>query len=187
SGDKAPGLGNRPGRTPRTDVAGLPSREGSVVGTIRGDIDGPQFNCTATGCGDRDIRNFRFDRDYRIDMILWRDLLGAVTDAVYARPSITYQVAPGLELFGAAIYSRTLYPQSAPAFALNPDGSVLNNDPNLGVELNAGATYETEDGFLANLRYGILFPLGGLRSFGQTPGVEQGSAQSIRAMLGIRF
>jgi len=162
SGDKAYGLGNRPGR----NLHGKRTTE-------RGDIDGRQYGCPTTGGCDVSVRNFQFDRDYRVDMILWRDLLGSVTDAAYAKPSLSYQVAPGLQLFGAAIYSRTLYAQSSPS----------GDDPNLGIELNAGASYETDDGFIANVRYGVLFPLGGFNQ----PGVELEVAQSVRGMLGIRF
>jgi uncharacterized protein (TIGR04551 family) len=162
SGDKAYGLGNRPGRN-------LGNRDV----TEEGDIDGPQYGCPERGGCDLSLRNFQFDRDYRVDMILWRDMLGGVTDAVYAKPSLSYMVAPGLQVFGSAIYSRTIYEQSSPS----------GTDPNLGVELNAGASYETDDGFLANVRYGVLFPLGGFNQ----PNVELEVAQSVRGMLGIRF
>ena len=35
---------------------------------------------------DRTVDNFRFHPDYRIDRILFREIIGTVTDAVYLRP-----------------------------------------------------------------------------------------------------
>jgi uncharacterized protein (TIGR04551 family) len=167
SGDRAPGLGN------------LPRRRGSGNEgvTATGDIEGPQYACQNTGgCTDNLIGNFRFNRDHRIDLILWREILGPVTDAIYVRPTFSYDVAEGFQIFGAAIYSRTVYPESA------PNGT----DPNLGLELNGGARYQTEDGFSASLQYGILFPLGGLGGTSNNPN-QLDSAQTLRGIIAIKF
>jgi uncharacterized protein (TIGR04551 family) len=175
SGDQAPGMGARPGRRPQTAR--------SSVGTVPGDIDGPQIRVCPPGSApetctdDFKLRNFRFDRDYRVDTILFRELFTAVTDAVYARPSARYMLAPGLELSGAAIYSRTLFQESSPSGA----------SPELGLELNAGASYTTEDGFIAGVNYGILFPLAGMRQPNAQEGTELSNAQTVRGFLGIRF
>ncbi len=121
---------------------------------------GPQFGCGALGCasGDHDIRNFRFARDYRVDEILYREILGGITDSIYFKPALSYSVADGFDLFGAAIYSRAMFRSSTP--------SQLASD--LGLEFDAGARYVTEDGFFANLTWGVLFPLDGLKPFGLT-------------------
>ena len=166
SGDKAPGLGNYPGRKN--------TRPG--VGTSAGDIDGPQYACNAGVCIDPSVRNFRFSRDYRVDMILWREILGGITDAFYVKPNARYRVADGLDLFAGIIYSRTIYQASAP--------SGLDN--NLGVEFNLGARYETEDGFFAQVQWGLLVPLAGMRdpnNITNAPDV----AQAVRGMIGIKF
>jgi uncharacterized protein (TIGR04551 family) len=169
SGDSANGFGNRPGR-----------KVGGTDNTTRpGDIDGPQFACNNSGCLDANIRNFRFNSDYRIDLILWRQILGQVTDAVYVRPSANYKITEGFNVFGAVIYSRALMASSTPS----------TRDANLGVELNVGAKYETDDGFIAMLQWGILFPLEGLRNFGllgaNAPKLE--TAQALRALIGVKF
>jgi uncharacterized protein (TIGR04551 family) len=175
SGDKAPGLGNRPSRRLPRDAA--TGRNGE---TVPGNIDGPQYACQATGgCTDSTVDNFRFNRDYRVDMILWREILGPVTDAVYVKPGIRYQLADGFHVFGDLIYSRTVFQESSPSGV----------DPNLGVEFDAGLRYETEDGFFAQLRWGILFPLKGLdvatRPVGDSGQLE--NAQALRGLMGIRF
>lgn len=176
SGDKDPGFGN------------YPARKGSGPNgtTAYGDIDGPQYHCDAVGCssGGNIVRNFRFNRDYRVDMIMYRELLGGITDSLYVRPRVSYRVTQGFHIFGAAIYSRAIYGESTPSAALQNDGSV-KSDPSLGVELNGGASYETEDGFFARVQYGILFPLGGFASSTTTTVLD--TAQAVRGAVGIRF
>jgi uncharacterized protein (TIGR04551 family) len=140
-------------------------------------VDGPQYRCGNAGCADGAIRNFRFNRAYRVDNILWRSLIGTVTDAAYAKPTLRYTLAPGFDIYGSAIYSQALYPSSTPS---TTEGA-------LGVETNVGARYETEDGFVAGIDWSVLFPLGGLQERSGQPQPELESAQSIRGLLGIRF
>lgn len=172
SGDNAPGFGNAPRRRGRG-----PNGE-----TIPGDIDGPQYRC-AQGCFDREIRNFRFNRDYRMDMILYREILGGVTDSFYVKPKVQYRITQGLHVFGAGIYSRAIFAESTPSA-----GNVATApDPNLGIELNAGARYETEDGFYAQAQYGVLFPLGGFNREVSGVSTPLVNAQALRGVFGIRF
>jgi len=180
SGDQAPGMGV------------FPSRNGSGTNgfTAQGDIDGPQFNCAPTGgCSDGSIRNFLFNRDYRVDLILWRELIGGVTDALYAKPSVDYELADGLHIQGAAIYSRAIYAESTPAYVSHDVNPTAANDAGLGLEFDGRVRYETDDGFFAMVQAGILFPLGGLSNMGAvgetvTP-LE--NATAFRAALGVHF
>ncbi|MFT3841352.1 MAG: TIGR04551 family protein [Myxococcaceae bacterium] len=180
SGDKAPGFGNYPNRDSKT-----PNGD-----TVPGNIDGPQYSCQATGgCTDPTIRNFRFNQDYRVDMLLFREILGGITDTLYVKPSVKYRIADGFHIYAAVIYSRAIYAESTPSAFVDANGKV-QGDPNLGVEINAGARYETEDGFFARLEYGVVFPLGG---FGaptvntlNVPTTTE-PAMGLRGMLGIRF
>lgn len=167
SGDRAPGMG------------AFPRRAGTGTGgsTAPGDLEGPQYSCSDTGCSDSDINNYRFNRAYRVDTILWRELLGTVTDAWYVKPTLSYSLAAGLDLYGSAIYSQALYAES----------TLSTTDRALGVEVNAGARYETEDGFTASVVWGILFPLGGLQENAELLRRDLQSAQVVRGMLGIRF
>lgn len=179
SGSRTPGFGNHPGRQPlavNSRPAGSPA-----VGTVKGDIDGPKY-CLAGGGScpyiSTVIRNYQFARDYRIDMILWREILGGVTDAYYVRPNVKYTITDGFSVAGALIYSGAMEPTSTPSGARG-----------LGIEFNLGLRYETDDGFFSDLRYGVLFPLAGLQApttFGFTnPSLDV--AQAIRASFGIRF
>jgi len=153
SGDKAAGFGN------------FQRRESQVT-------------CDAGGCGgDNAIRNFRFNRAYRVDLILWRELIGGLTDAAYLKPSVKYSLADGFDLFGGVVYSQALYAQSTPSTVSR----------SLGLEVDLGARYETEDGFVAGLNWGILFPMAGLQVSPDAVQREFETAQALRGTLGIRF
>jgi uncharacterized protein (TIGR04551 family) len=172
SGDRAPGFGNYPRRR----------GSGADGATAPGDIDGPQYACQSTGgCTDDELTAFRFNRDYRVDMLLYRELLGSVTDSLYVKPRAKYRITQGFDVFASFIWSRAIFFESTP-------GGFIGNDANLGVEINAGARYETEDGFFAQLQYGILFPLGGFakRDAMGNP-VSLDNAQALRGVFGIRF
>ncbi|RKH35615.1 TIGR04551 family protein [Corallococcus sicarius] len=166
SGDKAPGFGNYPGRT----------GSGTGGNTTAGDVEGRQYSCDTGGCGDNAIRNFRFNRDYRVDLILWRSILNGVTDAFYVKPGLKYSIAEGFDVFGSVIYSQAFYAESTPS-------SVSRG---LGLEADIGARYITEDGFLAGIDYGILFPLSGLKDLGNT-GQDLSTAHAVRGTLAIKF
>jgi uncharacterized protein (TIGR04551 family) len=166
SGDRAPGFGNRPARR-TADPAG---------NTLINDIDGRQYVCDAVGCSDNYIRNFQFNRDYRPDLILFREILGGITDAIYLKPTLAYSIAEGFDIFGAVIGSGAAYEQSTPS----------GTSRLLGLELNAGARYETEDGFIASLQYGVLFPQEGLANLGPDA-AELETAQVLRAIIGIKY
>lgn len=168
SGDSAPGFGNYPRRNTSGEA---------------GHIDGPQYACTASACADNEINNFRFNRDFRVDMILYRELLGGITDSLYVKPRVRYRITQGFDVYGAAIYSRAIFAESTPGAGYGA------TDPSLGVELNAGARYETEDGFFGQLQYGVLFPLAGFQyqARGSTTPVTLDFAHALRGVVGIRF
>ena len=172
SGDRDPGFGEYPSRT----QSAIPS--GDTVGTVPGSLDGPQYACQTTGgCSDRFIRNFRFNRDYRVDEILFRQIIGGVTDAVYVKPTLRYTIADGIEVFASAIYSRAVYATSTPS----------GTDNALGLELDAGAKYQTEDGFFAGLTYAVLFPFSGLNPSNNPTQTSLDTPQALRGVLGIKF
>ena len=112
-----------------------------------------------------------------------------VTDSLYFKPKAKYRITQGFEAFASVIYSRALFPQSAPGALY--EGS----NASLGVEINGGARYETEDGFYGQLQYGILFPLEGFKKGGPAvagglsggPVVALENPQALRAVVGIKF
>src|SRR6185369_16649374 len=98
------------------------------------------------------ISRFTFDPDYHVDLILFRRILGAVYNATYFKPGVSYDI---VESFGARV--DLMY-----AMANNPVG-FPGNSYNLGLEIDASLMYKNEDeGFYAGLAYGVLFPFGAL-------------------------
>jgi uncharacterized protein (TIGR04551 family) len=137
---------------------------------------------------------FRFHPDYRVDLILHRNILGRVQGDYYFRPSIEYDFtrnAEGQKLGGGAaiIWSRASEFVQAPG-----------HKRDLGIELNLGLYYQSKDGslndnpdkmggFFTSLQYGVLFPMGGL---GFLPGEqlapsETSAAHTVRWFIGILF
>ncbi|PIE17602.1 MAG: hypothetical protein CSA65_08220 [Proteobacteria bacterium] len=156
SGDSAPGFGVR---SPQNQLTSQP-----------GDLDGPQFRIP----GDTTINNFRFNPDYRIDLILWRRIVGAITDAFYARPSVRWQPLRGLTIWSALISSTAVEATSTPG------GSRA-----LGLELDAGATYVFDPGFELRVMYGVLLPFSGLDN--TRLGLAAAAAQTFHAICAFRL
>ena len=179
SGDSNPGFGNRPGRG-CTNVLDSQTGQTRVVCSSPqvnpGDIDGPQF---AKGDNVLDIRNFRFNPAYRVDLILWREILQGVTDAFYVKPTARYELIEGLAAQASLVYSQAMYASSTPSIVHKP----------LGIELDVGLSYQSDDGFIAFANYGLLQPLDGLgyAPNANTLGRDTTRAHAIRTGLAVKF
>lgn len=149
SGDGAPGWGVFPL---------MPGSEGGDP--RRGAWDGNQ----APGNDDR-ITNFRFDPDFVVDLIFWRQLVGTVTDALIFRPSVQYELT---EEFGGRldfIYSRAFFGSSTPSGSfsdLDGQDDLGGTDENLGLEADLTLFFRSKHGFHAQFQYGIFIPMDGL-------------------------
>ena len=165
SGDSAPGFGALLGANNRGPNAPPPQP---------GDLDGPQ----ARAPFDTTVNNFRFHPDYRIDRILFREIIGTVTDAIYLRPHarvVLARLGPGrLEASLAAIFSMAAEPASTPS------GERL-----LGLELDPTVAYVTKDGFSGAIEYAVLFPFAGFDN--PAAGLRARPAQLFRLRLGFGF
>jgi uncharacterized protein (TIGR04551 family) len=106
------------------------------------------------GPGDRsrvkEITRFMFDRDYKVDLILFRELLGTVTNAAYAKPFLMYELTKSLKLRVANVTSFAMKPVSTPG-----------NGQMYGIEFDTDLGYSS-NGFTAGVAYGVLFPLGAM-------------------------
>jgi uncharacterized protein (TIGR04551 family) len=133
-------------------------------------VDGPQFGQP----GDNAIRNFRFNPAYRVDLILFREILGQVTDAWYLRPNVRWDILPGLRFDGAVIYSQAMDGGSTPsAVAVDVTSTDLSGpalayklqragSKPLGIEVDGKLSLDAGDGFVAWGEGGVLQPLAGL-------------------------
>jgi len=177
--------------------SGFATGDQGVTSLTPGD-DGLQARPTS----DKTVSTFRFHPDYRVDLILWRNILTRVQGAYYFKPGVEYDFTKSLdgEKFGGRaeiIWSR------ASKFVQTP-----GHKEDLGVELDLTLFYQSRDGslnddpskiggFYAMLQYGVLFPLGGLgyqsQQTDQSSGVSTGrtpeisSAQIVRLFLGIAY
>ncbi|HUS30972.1 MAG TPA: TIGR04551 family protein, partial [Kofleriaceae bacterium] len=158
SGDSAPGFGAFPKAGQTSPMAGA--------------FDGPQADLPR----DRTVDNFRFHPDYRVDQILFREIIGTVTDAIYVRPHVRatlMTVGSGkLETVAAVIASWAVEPTSTPS-----------GQRPLGVELDPELRYAHKDGFAINFAYGLLFP--GAAFDGTT--LPAKPAQCFRLRMGFAF
>ena len=111
------------------------------------------------GTGDRTISRFVFDPDYEIDLILFRELLGRVSNTLYFRPRVSYQVTKAISARVQNVTSVALKPVATPG-----------NATFWGTEFDADLDYSS-GGFHAGLAYGVLFPLGAM----DHPSTEAGS------------
>lgn len=102
------------------------------------------------GTGDTKLSQFVFNRDYKVDMILFRHLIGAVTNAGYVKPSLSYDLTKSISFRVANITSFALKPVATPG-----------NKTMYGTEFNADVGYNS-GGLYAGIAYGVLFPFGAL-------------------------
>jgi uncharacterized protein (TIGR04551 family) len=151
-------------------------------------------NLAAQPVGKKNISTFSFHPDYRIDLILFKQILGAVAGAYYLAPAISYDIIRSDfgRVFAARldfIYSRAMYEQQT-----------YSSEPNLGAELDLSVYYRTEngpqftDGFFVAGQFGVLFPLNGLKFLEvndiQEPGTEGigiRRALTMRLIMGIQY
>jgi uncharacterized protein (TIGR04551 family) len=169
SGDDAPGFGNDP------NVGPAPAATATYP---YGVLEGPQYG-VFDGRGDRSIRNFRFNPAYRVDVILFRQILGGVTDAWYVKPTARWDVMPGIAVDGGILYASALFGESTPSSTGPGTGKKA-----LGIEGDAKVTYTSGDGFQAWVEYGILQPLDGLKT---ASGVNLARGHALHVGLAAKF
>ncbi len=142
---------------------------------------------------------FAFHPNYRVDLILWRQVMRAVSSAYYFRPGAMYVFVdhPG----GDRFYGRASVIWSRASEFVQTRG----NDANLGIEIDAELTYQSNwrdptlgsaaaPGFFASLQYGILFPMSGLGPRADERAGTSGlaafsfsNAQTLRGVVGVLF
>jgi uncharacterized protein (TIGR04551 family) len=135
--------------------------------------------------GDHTIRDFKFSPDYHVDSILFRYLLGTVTNAIYFKPAVSYwldlQKNRQLGLNASFIYSVAQVPVSTPGNAIG-----------YGLEMNLGVSYRnTAEGFYAGMTWGVLWPFAALDRpatiWTANDAADAKAAQALRGFMGIKF
>lgn len=158
SGDEAFGFGVRTGGIPKA-----------------GDMDGSQVAFGGTS-PDLEVNNFRFNSNFMVDEILWRRLVGTVTDAVYGKATAGLRPLSWLETSLAGIYSRTLFAESAPGIARE-----------LGFEMDLRVSADVADGLRFHVVGAWLTPLDGFRNLNVVPARDPAEAWLVRGVAEARF
>lgn len=138
--------------------------------------------------GSDTISTFSFNPNYRVDLILFRRILGTVSGAYYLAPGMSYDIlrTDFGNVFGGRfdfIYSRAQYRAQS-----------YGENPNLGSELDLQVYYRTGDGpsfldgYYTAFQYGILFPLKGMKF---PPNADEdlnaGRAWTLRLIMAVQF
>lgn len=163
-----------------------------TVGFELGFASGDQFDNTVAGrthvagapgvrASDLKMEQFFFDPDYHVDLLLFREILGTVSNAVYGKPSFRYNLTDKFAVTGAGIVSAAHRPVATPG-----------NSALYGLEIDADVGY-SNDGFFAGISYGVLFPFSALDhpedpafGFGDNSGGAD-TAQTIQTRLVLQF
>jgi uncharacterized protein (TIGR04551 family) len=93
------------------------------------------------------LTQFAFNRDYQVDLLLWRHLVGAVSNAAYVKPFLQYDVTRSITFKIANVTSFALKPVATPG-----DGRTY------GTEFDGDLGY-AGNGMFVGISYGVLFPL----------------------------
>lgn len=140
--------------------------------------------------GDTKLSQFLFNREYKVDMILWRHLVGAVTNAGFVKPFLSYDLTKSISFRVANITSFALKPVATPG-----------NSTMYGTEFNGDIGYQA-GGLYVGFAYGVLFPFGamnhpapqGATSFGFSNDAmgnnnigEAGTSHTIQSRLILSF
>jgi uncharacterized protein (TIGR04551 family) len=99
---------------------------------------------------DTKLTQFMFNREYKVDMILWRHLIGAVTNAAYAKPFIGYDLTKSIAFKVSNITSFALKPVATPG-----------NSRMYGTEFDSELYYQSGNVYFG-FSYGVLFPFAAL-------------------------
>jgi uncharacterized protein (TIGR04551 family) len=159
-----------------SDVAPAPrARVGVDAGVASGDpapgFNGPQ----AAPPRDTTVDAFRFNPDYHVDQILFREIIGTVTDAAYVRPHVRAIVgevgASRIEAGAALIASWAMEATSTP-----------NDQSYLGLEIDPEVRYVSA-AFGAVLDYAVFVP--GAAFDGAM--LSARAAQAVRVRMLFRF
>jgi len=112
---------------------------------------------------DTKLTQFTFNREYKIDMILFRHLIGAVTNAAYVKPFLSYDLTKSIQFKIANISSFAMKPVATPG-----------NGRMYGTEFDSDIGYSS-GGLFIGFSYGVLFPFGAMSHPTADPLVDGGA------------
>jgi uncharacterized protein (TIGR04551 family) len=160
SGDGAPGFGNHPNRTVLSN--GQPSGQLPNYGAI----DGPQWGRP----GDRSINAFHFNPAYQVDLIFYRRIVGSITNSLYLRPSLRWNIIQGLTLDTSLLYAQAQVAKATPSSASVDQSRDSPLDPAhkgkrpLALEFDNKLSFSPTRAFTGWMDVGLMKALSGMGS-----------------------
>ncbi|MEZ4271610.1 MAG: TIGR04551 family protein [Myxococcota bacterium] len=151
---------------------------------------------TFGGTKDRDLNNFQFSPDYHVDLLMFRRIVGTVTDAWYVSPGVFYQFDDRVNGSFWVTYSQAVLDEStASCYADNftlchGSGRAGAGSKPMGLEFDAELAYGIINSpkggaFRAALAGGVLFPFGAFDN--PTPASGESGNASFAWTLQTRF
>jgi uncharacterized protein (TIGR04551 family) len=139
---------------------------------------------------DHNLNDFHFSPEYHVDEILFRRILGTVSNAIYVKPNIAYWLdldskkEREVGISGSVIYSMAMVPVATPGNSLS-----------YGIEMDLGLQYRNlRENIYAGCTWGVFWPMAALSRpmvdasapLWSSP-EDANAAQVIRTFMGIRF
>jgi uncharacterized protein (TIGR04551 family) len=128
------------------------------------------------------LTQFAFNRDYHVDLILWRHLVGAVSNAAYFKPFLQYDFTRSITFKLSNVTSFALKKVATPG-----DGRVY------GTEFDGDLGY-AGNGLFVGISYGVLFPLSAMnhpdlpaKVYGESSGTNNIGSASTAHVIQSRF
>lgn len=121
---------------------------------------------------------FRFNPSYNVDLLLFREILGTVSNAAYFKPWAAFYFFDHFSARADIQYGMAASRQST-----------LGNRFSYGIELDGAVRYhDAREPIFFQLQYGVLFPLGAFNRNLANGGREDARAvQTLQGQLGIKF
>ena len=121
---------------------------------------------------------FRFNPAYNVDLLLFREILGTVSNAAYFKPWAAFYFFDNFSARADIQYALAASRQST-----------LGNRFSYGIEMDAAARYhDAREPIFFQLQYGVLFPLGAFnRNLAQGWREDARAVQTLQAQIGIKF
>ena len=143
------------------------------------------------GKPNEEVTNFKFDRNYHVDLILFREVIGTVTNAIYVKPYLEYDLFSSVEdALGVRIdvmYAQALEPEATPGCDISDPS---NCSSFLGLEADLRLFYEEKGRFNLDIEAGFLLPGEALRYLSPKSSAnnrDPSPAFSIQSRLTLQF
>jgi hypothetical protein len=127
---------------------------------------------------DTTLTRFRFNPAYNVDLLMFRQILGTVSNATYFKPWAAFYF---FDHFSARVdveYAMAMQRQAT-----------LGNRWSYGIELDGALRYhDAREPVFLQVQYGVMFPLPGFNRLNAQGGRDNARAvQTVQGQIGIRF